>query len=478
MQKLIIFRREIIYFLLHILINFAWSLCYSDSKRGDEMIEIVYEKEKQKPVGNEAIFKIPNNIRQIGEVNETQKIYIEDYAYTYLSRLSNENMNQGRAAILLGQTNWQDGTSYLFVRSAIALSDMEVSEEHLVFSEEIWNQVYEKSKEYFKNQDIVGWYLSIPGCSMELHEIICKTHINHFGGNDKVLLVMEPTEKEEAFYRYEGGKLSRQEGYYIYYEKNDPMQDYLIAINENKSIEKDKVEDKAVKNFRKIIETKNEERQAKKTNSLIYAAATCMLAAIVIVGVVFINDYNKLQKMESAITEAAGGDTKEAAAKGQGTKKEAKPQDNTDNQGNNTQGTNKEEGQKPQGQPENQTPVNDQAAADNTVDSQNQEQSQPQETQQANQQQGEQPQQGQEQPQDAQEQQPPAEQPEQTQDPSNAEANAPVSSAQSYIVQDGDTLTSISKKYYGSISKIKDICAYNNLAENQIIFPGQKILLP
>ncbi|MFQ7552138.1 MAG: hypothetical protein ACLRMZ_19785 [Blautia marasmi] len=50
------------------------------------MIEIVYEKEKQKPEGNEGFFHIPNNIRQIGEVNETQKIYIEDYAYTYLCR--------------------------------------------------------------------------------------------------------------------------------------------------------------------------------------------------------------------------------------------------------------------------------------------------------------------------------------------------------------------------------------------------------
>ena len=38
------------------------------------MIEIVYEKEKQKPEGNEGFFRIPNNIRQIGEVNETQKI--------------------------------------------------------------------------------------------------------------------------------------------------------------------------------------------------------------------------------------------------------------------------------------------------------------------------------------------------------------------------------------------------------------------
>ena len=93
------------------------------------MIEIVYEKEKQKSEGNESFFRIPNNIRQIGEVGGTQKIYIEDYAYTYLCRISSENLTRGMGAILLGQANWKDGVSYLFIKSAVALPDMEVSEE-------------------------------------------------------------------------------------------------------------------------------------------------------------------------------------------------------------------------------------------------------------------------------------------------------------------------------------------------------------
>ena len=92
------------------------------------MIEIVYEKEKQKPEGNEGFFRIPNNIRQIGEVNETQKIYIEDYAYTYLCRISSGNSSKGKAAILLGQANWKEGVSYLFVKSAVVLPDMEITE--------------------------------------------------------------------------------------------------------------------------------------------------------------------------------------------------------------------------------------------------------------------------------------------------------------------------------------------------------------
>ena len=72
------------------------------------MIEVIYEKEKEKAEGNQVFFRIPNNIRQIGEIQGNQKIYIEDYAYTYLCRIASEDSAKGRAAILLGQANWKD----------------------------------------------------------------------------------------------------------------------------------------------------------------------------------------------------------------------------------------------------------------------------------------------------------------------------------------------------------------------------------
>ncbi len=333
------------------------------------MIEIVYEKEKQKPEGNEEFFRIPNNIRQIGEVGGTQKIYIEDYAYTYLCRIASENSGRGISAILLGQSNWRDGTSYLFIKSAIVLTDMEINEEHLVFTQEIWNHVYEKNKEYFQEQEIVGWFLSIPGCSMEINQIICQTHLNHFGqeiwnhvyeknkeyfqeqeivgwflsipgcsmeinqiicqthlnhfggndkilfvmeplekeeafyryedgkmirqcsmeinqiicqthlnhfgGNDKILFVMEPLEKEEAFYRYEDGKMIRQTGFYVYYEKNEAMRNYLVSQNEKSEKKSEEVDDAAVHTFRKKIEKKTGQEQKKAGFPLFKTASVC-----------------------------------------------------------------------------------------------------------------------------------------------------------------------------------------------------------
>lgn len=381
------------------------------------MIEIVYEKEKQKPEGNEEFFRIPNNIRQIGEVGGIQKIYIEDYAYTYLCRIASENSGRGISAILLGQSNWRDGTSYLFIKSAIVLTDMEINEEHLVFTQEIWNHVYEKNKEYFQEQEIVGWFLSIPGCSMEINQIICQTHLNHFGGNDKILFVMEPLEKEEAFYRYEDGKMIRQTGFYVYYEKNEAMRNYLVSQNEKSEKKSEEVDDAAVHTFRKKIEKKTRQEQKKAGFPLFKTASVCAAVAVLAVGVLYLNDYKKLKGTEEVLADL--------------------------------ENTRQEENK------ETVTPVNAPSAKKDQKEEKQEEQiAEKVEDKDRNQQEV------------------------QNQTESEKEAAADTPAHQSYTIQPGDTMTRISVKNYGTIKKIKEICELNNMSETDTIYPGQIILLP
>ena len=47
-----------------------------------------------------------------------------------------------------------------------------------------------------------------------------------------------------------------------------------------------------------------------------------------------------------------------------------------------------------------------------------------------------------------------------------------------YIVQKGDTLDKISLKIYGTTSETDAICKMNGLADGNLIFIGQKLLLP
>ena len=458
------------------------------------MIEIVYEKEKQKPEGNEGFFRIPNNIRQIGEVNETQKIYIEDYAYTYLCRISSGNSSKGKAAILLGQANWKEGVSYLFVKSAVVLPDMEITEEHLSFTREIWNHVYEKNKEYFPDQEIVGWYLSIPGCSMELHEVICRTHLDHFGGNDKVLMVMEPLEKEEAFYRYDDGELSRQPGFYIYYEKNEPMQNFLVAQNDKAETKSEQVSDQAVKTFRKKVETKSEGKKQTKNIPVFRTASVFMMVAVLAVGVLYLNDYQKLKKTETVISklddknsgkelvetkpvnglvsenqkeeDQEGADKDAAGTDAENSGADTGAADPASGAEDNTSGDRKDTDD----QKDNAEVQGDDAAEKNTdgsskdasgTDAKTDSQSDGKDSK------------------SSKDSKDSADSGKAQNDSDDTDSGQTAGSAhQSYTIHEGDTITSISMRYYGNSSKIKEICALNGLSPEDFIFPGQKILLP
>ena len=47
-----------------------------------------------------------------------------------------------------------------------------------------------------------------------------------------------------------------------------------------------------------------------------------------------------------------------------------------------------------------------------------------------------------------------------------------------YIVEQGDTLAKISKKIYGDVGHVDAICQMNGLSDGNLIFIGQKLLLP
>ena len=47
-----------------------------------------------------------------------------------------------------------------------------------------------------------------------------------------------------------------------------------------------------------------------------------------------------------------------------------------------------------------------------------------------------------------------------------------------YIVEEGDTLAIISRKMYGDVSHVDAICRMNGITDGNLIYVGQKLLLP
>lgn len=193
------------------------------------MIEMVYSSKESEEQGN---VTIPKNIRQIGENNSNQKIYVEDNVITNLKKRTGkqEDVNYG---VLLGEIKRKNGNTYVFVKGMVEVR--EVIENSLIFNDDIWAAIYKDIKKYFSKMNIVGWFVSVPYRVRDDLKGIRKLHLDNFAGNDKVCFLTDRTENDENFYMCKQGNLEKQSGYYIYYEKNEKMKKYIKSLNNEKN---------------------------------------------------------------------------------------------------------------------------------------------------------------------------------------------------------------------------------------------------
>ena len=412
------------------------------------MIEFVY-KEKAKEEGPERKLDLPKNVRQIGEPEENRKIYIEDYVITYLKRFAKEEPLGSRIAVLLGDSERMGGIPYLFIRSAVALKELEYSEGGIPFTDEVWAEVYSAVKEYFPAQDILGWFLSVPGYPMELDPGLARIHVNCFGGVDKVLLAAEPTDGDEDFFAYENGRLTRQKGYYIFYEKNEAMQRFMIDTGDGESIdEKEQFEDRAIKSFRAIVQEKKDISGQKRVMTFLYTASTFLVMVVLVIGITLINNYEKMEGLEMALSDISrtleSQEAEEALAE----------TENVD-----------------AGPTAAEPTVAEPAAAEvQPAEEAEQEAAEKSEQEAAGEsEQGSGEESGQEEPKAAEQEEPPQE---------AQEAAAEDTIPETYTVQKGDTLLGISRRIYGRDDQIDAICSLNGIDDSDRILAGQKLLLP
>lgn len=430
------------------------------------MIEFVY-KEKAKEEGPERKLDLPKNVRQIGEPEENRKIYIEDYVITYLKRFAKEEPLGSRIAVLLGDSERMGGIPYLFIRSAVALKELEYSEGGIPFTDEVWAEVYSAVKEYFPAQDILGWFLSVPGYPMELDPGLARIHVNCFGGVDKVLLAAEPTDGDEDFFAYENGRLTRQKGYYIFYEKNEAMQRFMIDTGDGESIdEKEQFEDRAIKSFRAIVQEKKDISGQKRVMTFLYTASTFLVMVVLVIGITLINNYEKMEGLEMALSDISrtleSQEAEEALAETENVDAGPTAAEPTAAEPAVTEPTAAE----PTAAEEQPAEEAEQEAAEKP------EQEAAGETEReaaGESEQGSGEESGQEEPKAAEQEEPQQE---------AQEAAAEDAIPEIYTVQKGDTLLGISRRIYGRDDQIDAICSLNGIDDSDRILAGQKLLLP
>lgn len=349
--------------------------------------------------------QFPKNVRQIGNVCDEPKIYVEDYVDTYLNQLRMKAMDMPVGAVFTGEIQRVEEQDVVYISGALQMKDLEIKGTDILVGQEVWEQAEKEREEYFPELKIVGWCLVETGHPMGLSRSVNKIHGKVFGEENTIFVWKDAAEADELFYAYKYGELMQMGGHYIYYEKNPAMQNYMISTRKKIGVTPfEVVEDRAAKNFRSAVKEQMEQRESRQNSRFVYVMSVLLVVVVLAIGISTLNNFDKMEAVQDSI------ETLSQSVGGQEIKSETTVET------------------------EEESPGEQQGMAQESTESQ--------------------------------------------EELSQAAAEAGLDEEDFYIVEKGDTLDSISIKIYGDASHVEAICKMNGLTDGNLIFIGQKLLLP
>lgn len=244
-------------------------------------------------------WKAPKSVRQIGDTKGKTKIYVEDYVISFARRLSGKGSGTELGAVLLGHRFYHAGEKVFLISGMVSIKDFHKRDSD-TFSQEIWTGIYTDIKENFTDLDIVGWYYSGRGLGRDGVDRLLEIHRRNFSESDKLLYIYEKNGTGDDFYLYENSGFHRQEGYYIYYEKNPEMRNYMME-EENRFVHiVEQEDDRVLRNIRGVL--RENERKKQEEGKWTYGLAAMVVVLGLALGVVAWANKNGLTELKDQIT--------------------------------------------------------------------------------------------------------------------------------------------------------------------------------
>ncbi len=349
--------------------------------------------------------QFPKNVRQIGNVSDEPKIYVEDYVDIYLTQLQQQASEEPIGVMLIGEILNQEGQDVVYISGAMQMKEIEVTSTEIVIKEETLEEMEGERKKFFAFSQIVGWGLIESGHPMGQIREISKIHAKTFSGENTIFIWKDARDNEELYYAHKYGELMQMGGHYIYYEKNPSMQNYMIATRKKNGVTpSEMVEDRAAKDFRSAVRTKMEDKEQRQNSRLVYATSVLLVVVVLAIGVSTVNNFDKMEAVQSSLESLS---------------------QSVDQAGSQNKTVSEETVVETGGSAESA----DEVAAQGIV-------------------------------------------------PGTSTIQEELSEDDYYVVKKGDTLDSISVKLYGDSSHVTAICKMNGLSDGNLIYIGQKLLLP
>lgn len=371
--------------------------------------------------------QIPKNVRQIGNVSDSPKIYVEDYVDTFFAQLCEKAGEEPIGAFLVGDMQKTNDEDYVYIYGAVQMHDLKATGSDYLIDDTAWKKAYEDCKQYFEDGEMLGWFVAHQGVVLTPEHSTIKYHKKSFPKKNTVFIMKDPIEKDESYFVHKLNDLMEIGGHYTYYEKNPCMQNYMISTRKKNGVNpSETVADRAAKDFRSLVKSREDQQQHKKVNRVMYAVSACLVLIVIIMGVTTLNNFDKMKSVQTTLNNLSGSassGTQSVEAKETNGNVTAVPE--TSNKEENEAGT---EQKSENGQASTETSANQPSGRES----------------QGSQQTG-----------------------------TDSNGNNGV-----YTVEQGDTLAIISRKTYGDVSHVDSICKMNGLTDGNLIYVGQKLLLP
>ncbi len=397
--------------------------------------------------------KLPHNVRQVGIPMPGRKLYMEDYVVTCLKQSFLE-MEESQILVLLGKQGQEEAKDALFVYGAIKISG-ELTDEN-------WEEVKSEAEHYFQGAEVMRWSYGVSMWNSEADQKIRQVHRKYFDQEDSLLFLEQQSEEEEKLYRWRQGALQEQTGYFIYYAKNPYMQEYMLRNQDRQHESIDEgYDDQVTSSMRRVFDDKEEEKQHR--SQMITAGIGLVAAFAVVIGantmLISTKKINTMEKTVNALSEYVNQKQMEVSAL------EQKAQDTVAqveaNQDSKTESANKGDSKSVSANTENskkqsQTKVN--IASEEKDTSENTTKNNTKVSKLVD----------------------------EKSENSSVQKKKSISASDiqekglndSYIVQQGDTLSQIVWRQYHDYNKIKSVKKKNHLSDADTIYCGQCLILP
>lgn len=251
---------------------------------------------------------LPKNIRQIGTSTGSTRVYLEDYVYTYLHTQEVQETWTNRGFMLLGRLEKGKDYARYFISGLIRVEDEYFKDHILQFNDDTWTFIYKEMKTYYDNLEIVGWGQDVSSANAAISAELERSQKQNFNIQKNVLFLLDLVENEEAFYIFEKNILQRREGYYVYYEKNPQMQEYMIDKNKNRELDisPEEIKEPLVQSYRETLLEKKAQLSERKWNGVLYTTSLLLVLSVCVLGVSTVNNVEKMQDLESAMNQISG----------------------------------------------------------------------------------------------------------------------------------------------------------------------------